>query len=1213
MGYAATIKAGRRRQKKVIGAACPMRLQLVAYVAIIVAGLTFSIGIPAFGQASDGSAKPQSTQQSDPSQQPTAEPPKLPLAGPDTTIWIDDQGKPRPVLGISYEEFAKAWRAANGIDKEAALPPFTMDAITIEGTVGGSVEGAVIDARAELTVRYEFSLRGDQPVALPLGFAHAILNDGTQGLNTESEFLDYAEQRGGYVAWLMPSEETSQSKRSITLKLLLPLAFDGTQTLLQTNIPRATKSRFSLNTPKRISTPTINSGILTATDKGQGSALTVQGAVGAIELGWQNVVASQRRTESVLSAQGSLFLDIDGQSIRTTASLTVESFRGEFRRFRIQLPKAAQVLPTVEAESTATPFEISLLQSESETAGAVYTVERNLKSSEPMIVQFETQQPIVPDVPNSEAAGNTRNQQHATIPLEGFAVIGAVRQLGDVAIRTSDDWRLRLEDKLGAQRIDPGELSEELQEQNPTLALRYYNQPWQASVKVLPRETRIEATPRYRLEIGPNEAILRARVDYRIPGARAFGFRVAMGDFSELTLDPIGPVGIVDRDQVFQSEEGTLFVPMKQAVNRRVELEFVARCPLEVGSEKLQLRLPTPLDCVLEEAELVVVSDESVQLYPAGKQPSSLRPEPMSPEDITAADPSGLRTFRFRGYLPELTFEARKRILPQEIDVDSQSRFGIQDDQTSVEQTIDYEIRYQVAEQLKFRATKSLLKASDSLRFELLPLVGNAGDPVPLLWSQVDSAASDKVEESSTEITENNSNRSMESDSEIMVALPRPWIGAGRLRVRYVVDRGWPKEDSDELLTLPLLVPTDVSKLKQRVSLNREIPPALDMPTAEVELIGQVWIEDQELSGRQRLVATASRAADSLQLQYRPQQAAAPRALVLKRLWMQTWQRVQRRQQRLVFTLEGSGVAAQFTVPDEVSLGTLEILADGREVVPKKVGRGLIQISLSEGDLGTSLNEEVANRSHQIEIRYFENSPFVTGQLIASPSVVFKGDANWAECYWQVVTPSSQEPLSTPEGFSAVRRWRYGAGIWQPQAPMNSEDLENWAGAIRRSRPTVGERAVLLSSFAVPIEPVALRLIDRRLSVLVCSLLVFAVGLLLIYQPALRRLPLVLALATTLAGLAVAMPGLFITVSQASALGVVGIALALLLRVLFTRSDRMPDTIYMERASTQTSPAVPDAGADSFMAIPLDGVSSNAPTVSLPTAGPFASDSEGSQ
>ena len=160
---------------------------------------------------------------------------------------------------------------------------------------------------------------------------------------SESSFVDYDGERGGYIAQLRGHKG---DRTTISLPLFVPLMRDGKQSSLQLNLPKSAVGHLSLDVGTTIGAATASNGsILTKeTNPHGGTRLTLAGLASDFQLTWS--AAEQRTADlaTVLSAVGSEQISIDGHSIRSDVRLTVRSYGGSFDRLRVRLPTGAQLI-----------------------------------------------------------------------------------------------------------------------------------------------------------------------------------------------------------------------------------------------------------------------------------------------------------------------------------------------------------------------------------------------------------------------------------------------------------------------------------------------------------------------------------------------------------------------------------------------------------------------------------------------------------------------------------------------------------------------------------------------------------------------------------------------------------------------------------------------------------------------------------------------------
>src|SRR5262245_47118744 len=172
-----------------------------------------------------------------------AEPPQAPQApniegavqyvGPDTYILLDSQGRPQPVLGMTYDDFVEAWKKSQHIEAQATTRRFTIEEL--------QVEGAAKEEHAELEARITIRPLTSGRISIPLGMATAILRDQPQWETLDQAAaaarddakpasqpaVQFDPELGGFVADFNGAVDVRQR---LTLHMLVPLVRDGNST-----------------------------------------------------------------------------------------------------------------------------------------------------------------------------------------------------------------------------------------------------------------------------------------------------------------------------------------------------------------------------------------------------------------------------------------------------------------------------------------------------------------------------------------------------------------------------------------------------------------------------------------------------------------------------------------------------------------------------------------------------------------------------------------------------------------------------------------------------------------------------------------------------------------------------------------------------------------------------------------------------------------------
>lgn len=1133
-----------------------------------------------------------------------------PPAGPDTTIWIDDDGTPRPVIGLSYEELTRAWRLLKGLETPVTTPRYLREHFQATGIVETDY--------IKLSVTLKIKLLSEGRIEVPLGLAGTVLSDlpiikGESGLSADSdqqvaapkaEFITYDSKQGGFIAWL--AGRSGQS-RLIEMPLLVPLVQENAQTLMRLNIPRATQSLLTVETASAVANPFASEGVLLETEPNDnsGTKIRASGTVGEVQIGWQTPTPVPAKQRSVLSVAGQIFTDIDGRSVRSVANLEVSSYGGQVERFRVELPAGATLIPSASSSgtsrsgaTTSSGPRVSLMSDISQAANSTEGSEKRPiclvtlpeKSAGPVNVQIITEQALLPDDP--------------LVDLAGFQVIGALRQYGDMAIRVADDWRLRWgEQSEGARRIATSSLPESLQRSGVTTAVRYYRQPWHLPVRVMLLGSRVEATPEYRLEIRPDEAILTTKITYQIPGARVPGFSIDLKDWTKLTPDPIGPVGLVDGDQITQTREGILYVPFKQPTARRAEVTFIARKDLSVSSNLLELQLPVPVASVQKTSSLVVVVDPSLQLIPNLAKSRHLRAVPLGLDERDSADPDGMRTFQFRGFLPDQTFAANKRGRAGRIDLQAESQVLLAQDRTLVSQDFNFDVQYQPVDQISFIATGHIL-SNGMAKFELLP----AKTVVPSPAGQTDGESEEKITATSdtdslalplqyrvigpssafpdnpegVPLPDSGAQFAAGQPIRFVVDLPRPWLGAFCIRASYELPAQLSGESNAKALNIALIEPQGSRVLSNTAAIRSDESTSLSLSESE-----RAWSTQNDLDSTQAgLRVSASGSPRNISITHSPRRDLQNGKVVLKRSWFQTWLRGEKVQQRAAFVLQTTARTIRLQLPETVGTSDLEVLVNGKwnpAVRPNNTTL-LVELPQQERD------------EQRIEIRYFElASQFV--EAVDWKPVRVVAESGWAQNYWEVVLPTTRHAATTPQNMVGAMHWQPVMGLWQRQPALSTSEVTAWAGAATGSiMPTTAENRYLYSWYGPFPEDRsnAISILARENFVVASSALLLTLGLLLVYAPILREPWCLLLLALACISIAAVFPNAFVTIAQAGFLGLLLAGLAATLKLLLQRPSSAGAADMNSSLTTEMQ-----AGGETIITLPISSVSSNAPTVSV--------------
>jgi hypothetical protein len=1047
----------------------------------------------------------------------------LEYVGPDTYLLLDAEGRPQPVLGMSYDDFMAAWKKLQNVEAGVAERRFTIDDL--------QVSGRAKDDRAELRVEITIQASSAKPITVPLGMAGAILTHepGWESLgvgeNTTHESagpaVDYDSQAGGFIARF---DGGPAQRQKLVCDVLVPLVAEGNNKILRLNFPSALVSQLRLEVPAAIVDASVSEGAVLEREptEGGGTRLVADGLAGDFRLTWSTAEGKRRELATVLSATGAIAISIDGHSIRSDAHLSVRSFGGSFDRFRVRLPPGAQLIQDRPAELGAAPpgYRVSIAE-EGLAAGEmprIATIELGERQFGPVDVDLSTEQPL--GLPSTDRA----------VELAGFVVVGAVRQFGDVAVHVADDWQLRWESGPYVRQVEPAELATTLRDPRPSAAFQYDRQPWSLRTRVVARPMVVHVAPDYALELGPEEARLRVHLNYQVPGARAFEFRVHLQGW-ELTSEPVESNGLVDRDGITVTRDGVLVLPLAQASSRRAEISLALRRTTPHDVTELRLPLPVPEADSVAPADVSVSAAPEVDLLPDMLLSRGLVPTPVTSETLPDASAGGEPMLHYRALVPDAVLAAKRSIRSSAVAAEIETTLAFDRQQLQATQDVAYLVRFQPIEQLVFDIPAGWSLRDDQI--EIGPIAAGPAErestPV-VVTAQPENAVQLEITTPPEDAAPDPPRR------QVRVVLPLPRLGSFRARLIFDVAEPAARLATGSLrLSLPQPAGVRVESNRATITSVPELAVSLDSSN------GAAWQRAPAAGANSGLSIVATKPRPELLLHVGPSSPDRPETTVVERVWLQTWQAGDTIQDRAVFRFRTSGPVATVELPPLVSAEEVEVLVDGElaQVSSREAGRLQLELPASKPSGGPV--------AHTLELRYRRPAAIglVASQEFTPPQLV--GSSTLSEIYWQFVLPGDRHVVQTPAQLVPLDSWQWLESFSGRRPTMTQVELETWAGATAQLAPSAAQNVYLFSGLA-PVASIEVLTAPRWLIVLAASGIVLALATLWIHAPVVRRGWIGLLAAAGIVALAVSFPTPAVLAAQASVLGLVLSAVALVLR-----------------------------------------------------------------
>ncbi len=1064
---------------------------------------------------------------------------------------LDKNGNLVPMFGFQFEDFMRAFKHLQGLDRREVPPRFVLEEMVAEGKAAGKT--------AELSIRFSVRLQAKGTVRVPLGLGAAILKQtGAEDNNkTPSRQLLEHDPREGYVVWI--DGEPGKSHK-IALDVLVPLTTIGGETRLRLQAPRATKSQLRLTLPRADLLGQVSQGATiqtNSTNDGKATEFVARGLAGDFELSWHDSAVRTTRTPTVLTAAGQILARIDEHSVNTEAILEVRGHGSPFDRFQVRLPPGAELLTSspaghtvVEATSDETPT------SEARSESHVVEIRLQKKTLGPVKIRLATRQ--------SHGQGNSGR----LVELCGFEVLGAARQWGHIALAVADDIHVSWDQQHRVRQID--ELPDALRHEDVVAGFAYSSQPCSLKAWIVPRKTRLSVEPEYVVFVDGKDLRLEATLRYTVRGKKVFLLEVDLADWQ---LDDVGPATAVAGDGLDVDKANKLRIPLLRRLAGKFEITIKAHRSLPPDTKELRVRLPAPLEASSSSAALVIQPADNVELIPNDETSVGL-----TPQQVTAAKsaPKGYqqRPLFYRGEASKAVFVGERSIHARKVSVDVASRVNFQRRTCRVYQRFSYHIDYQPLRFLEIDVPRVVAGSSD-LQFEV--------DGNKVIAAAATAGPSRKTDPDSMPMT---------------IPLPSPGrIGSVELVIRYPFR--WEEKElppqASTLCGIPLAMPRDGKLVSNRLS-------ATSTPPLKVAIHDESWTREnvpesslaQGSAQGSTLHLSTPKINQKVVLAVHREQRSRQKSTVVTKAWIRTDLTAEARQDWAAFEVLTAQSDLDIFLPQGVGHDQVEIILDGEAVRPKEASNNHLRLSLPAENRGRYL----------LQLRYHcrGDRPAKGRMDLDLPRV---GQDVWnRRLYWELILPQDEHVIFNPKGFICEYTWGWNGFFWGQQPLCKRDYPADWMGAALEGQATVelpgaelpgtaprhGTNRYVFSTLGQPMQ-CEFRTMGRSWIVLVASLGALVAGLVLIYIPLCRHPLSLLAAGVGLVVVGLIFPASTLLVLQASALGLALALMAGLMQRSLARRRHGTTIIsagglgtgssILDKDSTQTQHIVTPAAIDS--------------------------------
>ncbi|MBD3673759.1 MAG: hypothetical protein HUJ26_09575 [Planctomycetaceae bacterium] len=1002
-------------------------------------------------------------------------------------IYLKDQnGRPVPVpKNASVEEYLN-WLEKREAQNETRIPDYDLISLSLKGVATEKV--AELEAVVALRIR-----KKEGAVRVPLQFNEAVLKQISHSGEGDFAFIGLNNKTG--YEWNI----SGAGIHEITLKLSVPLTRQLPLRRLQLTVPQSPVSSLELTVGvPNASFKLPQRSAFEITPAGQQTLLTLFGLTENLDLSWQSAPESNS-DRSVLEANTRIDVKLSYGNVILTTRQQIEAVSGNFDQLQIRLPEDYQL------QNLQVGDELLESVSAVKDRQGWYELQLSAPTSGPVVLDWILSRPI-PDLGE-------------LVKIEGFEIEGDLRQQsGQIHLAEMSGYRLLTRNQPRALfRIDVPESAGA----SISRSWEFYRQPFQLAFELQKIRPLYSLEPVYELNVEEEGLVWKADLELNV-------FR---GALSELNLQwpnwqsagwQLGTElqdGIVDRIRVDENDPDLLqlvFIEPLTAGKKRLLL--TARKPFSYQSGSLAIQLPRfPAGSEPADTSLKINSVRNYEVeVGTTADVRSLPPTENVSETESLIPVASLRFPETASRNLELSVKKRQR------EVTTQTRirleYGRDSSDLKVNQALDYQIKYEELDTLRFRIPQEIA--------ESLVVRDSEGRLLKIEFV------------------------SPGEYGQARIALSEPLLGLYSLQFDYDLPFPESTNPNGSSWRIPVIQSSDAESKSLRLELGKFLmtqyhpdPEGWQMATNPG---GGIYYQSNDPAVRQEI-----------RLQQSVPENQSQELFVRRALHLASTDGLGALSLRSEYLIAGSPDSLQIRIPDGYQLD--QLLLDGEPVDDFQLVENLVEIGPSRVD------RRLASREHHLSILTNTQSPDLEFGWVAkmdcnAPEIL---NVSWQnESMWLVELPYRHHLFLQPVSYSPLYTWQREGLFWVRTPNLSKSSLAEWIDldpAAFEQMFVVGGNSYLFHRLGDG-SKIVLGSMHRSMVVLTGAGLTLMISFILLRIPTTRN-----ALTLLMIALALAVAGVFYPTSVALLLqpAILGFCLACLAAFLdnLFRRPQLPNAV----------------------------------------------------
>jgi hypothetical protein len=614
------------------------------------------------------------------SQQPDGD--TAPEAPPERTVYVPykDLKGVFDQLGagvlIPYSDWLELWRAhGEGTGEKPAV-----EAVITQAAYTATIEKDIARIKAVLTI----NVLGEPWVEVPIRFGEAavgklegnenVLLRGT-GDGTYSLLLG---QKGEQTVTLelVARVNTSPDGREFTLDVP-PVGI----TSIDVIIPEADQTVEI--TPRLVSLP-VEGAV-----EGQTHVSASLGSTGRIVARWHPRVSMKPEMDLLTSVTNLTQVTVEDGLIHADAYLLFDILRGELNELRIAVPADHRIL------DVASPAKIKGWRAEEADGQQVVTVEFLSAVENQVTIEVHTERKLPDDA--FPVAGQAENA-----PTSGIHALDAVRESGQVVLRSASDLVLTLAEQQGVVRIETAQVDERIRSDGG-MSFKFYSPQFTLTATARPIEPRIVVDHIAHVILREDEVRLEAALNYTVE--RAGLFQLVLNVPEQLVIDDVQCAQMKEFN--FDDQARTLTIVLTEKTMGAIGVSVKAHRPFDAGADGAQLNLPLlePQNVERETGSVYLFARESIEVVTTDADVVAAQPLPAPPgQQMGDAVLTAAWSFTRR----PVTIPVTTKRKAARLNVDVATTVNVHPESAEVTTLLDYHVQFAGIDTFQFQAPEAV-------------------------------------------------------------------------------------------------------------------------------------------------------------------------------------------------------------------------------------------------------------------------------------------------------------------------------------------------------------------------------------------------------------------------------------------------------------------------------------------------------------------------